>query len=135
MPVYQLFAFFSCQTQDEDQRAKIEAVPDKHAKINSELQSNFRKELDASMKAFRKELDSNLTKEQLARLKEMDERRQEMIRRGRRDNKRDDRREERRDSLNTRDDNERDFNRRRMPDEPPPPPFQKSDTIALSDRK
>jgi hypothetical protein len=35
------------------------------------------------MKDFRKEIDSNLTKEQLARLKEMDDRRQEMIMRER----------------------------------------------------
>jgi len=128
--------FYNTIQPDGDQKAKIEAVLNKHAKINSELQSNFRKELDASMKAFRKELDSNLTKEQLARLKEMDERRQAMIRRDRRDNRRGDRREERRDSLNTRDDNERDFSRRRMHDEPPPPPpLQKGDTTTLSDRK
>ena len=31
------------------------------------------------MKALRKELDAKLTKEQLARLKEMDERREKMI--------------------------------------------------------
>ena len=35
------------------------------------------------MKEFRKEIDSNLTKEQLIRLKEMDEKRQEMIRKNR----------------------------------------------------
>jgi hypothetical protein len=32
------------------------------------------------MKEFRKELDQNLTKEQLVRLKDLDDRRQEMIR-------------------------------------------------------
>ena len=68
---------------DGQQKAKIELVLNKYAKINSQLQSNFRKELDASMKEFRKELDLNLTKEQLARLKEMDERRQDMIRQNR----------------------------------------------------
>ncbi len=55
-------------------------VLDKYAKINSDLQDKFRKDLDANMKNFRKELDSYLTKEQLARLKEMDERRQEITR-------------------------------------------------------
>ena len=46
-------------------KQKIDLILDKYAKINSELQNNFRKELDASMKEFRKELDSNLTKEQI----------------------------------------------------------------------
>jgi hypothetical protein len=72
--------FYSTIQPDGQQKAKIDLVLDKYAGINSELQNNFRKELDASMKDFRKELDSNLTKEQLARLKEMDERRQEMRR-------------------------------------------------------
>ena len=72
--------FYSTIQPDGQQKAKIDLVLDKYAGINSELQYNFRKELDASMKDFRKELDSNLTKEQLARLKEMDERRQEMRR-------------------------------------------------------
>jgi hypothetical protein len=72
--------FYRTIQPDGQQKAKIDLVLDKYAGINSELQNNFRKELDASMKDFRKELDSNLTKEQLARLKEMDERRQEMRR-------------------------------------------------------
>ncbi len=76
--------FYKTIQPDEKQKAKIESILDKYAKINSEPQNNFRKELDANIKAFRKELDSNLTKEQLARLKEMDERRQEMIRQERR---------------------------------------------------
>ena len=61
--------FYQTIQPDEQQKAKIDQVLDKYAKINSELQSNFRKELDASMKEFRKEIDSNLTKEQIARLK------------------------------------------------------------------
>lgn len=68
---------------DDQQKAKIDLILDKYAKINSELQNNFRKGLDENMKDFRKELDSNLTKEQIAKLKEMDERRQEMIRQNR----------------------------------------------------
>jgi hypothetical protein len=75
--------FYRTIQPDEMQKAKIDLILDKYAKINSSLQSNFRKDLDASMKDFRKELDSNLTKEQQARLKEMDERRQEMIRQNR----------------------------------------------------
>ena len=68
------------------------------------------------MKEFRKELDLNLTKEQLARLKEMDERRQEMIRQNRRNHEN--------DSTNTRPD------RRHFPDRRPgtdyAPPFPES---------
>jgi hypothetical protein len=80
--------FYKTIQPDEAQKAKIDLILDKYAKLNSETQSNFRKELDSNVRAMRKELDSNLTKEQLARLKEMDERRQEMMRqeRKRRDN-------------------------------------------------
>ena len=72
-----------------EQKTKIDLVLDKYAKINSELQNNFRKDLDANMKNFRNEIDSNLTKEQLARLKEMDDRRQEMIKQNRKIHDRD----------------------------------------------
>lgn len=71
--------FYRTIQPDEAQKAKIDLILDKYARINSETQSNFRKELDSNIKAMRKELDSNLTKEQLARLKEMDEKRQEMM--------------------------------------------------------
>jgi hypothetical protein len=71
--------FYKTIQPDDEQKAKIDLILDKYAKLNSETQSNFRKELDANVRAMRKELDSNLTKEQLARLKEMDERRQEMM--------------------------------------------------------
>jgi hypothetical protein len=72
--------FYKTIQPDDQQKAEIEKILDKYAKINSEFQSGIRKDLDSNMKAFRKELDSKLTREQLARLKEMDERRQEMIR-------------------------------------------------------
>ena len=81
--------FYQTIQPDEQQKAKIDLVLDKYAKINSELQNNFRKDLDASMKEFRKELDLNLTKDQIARLKEMDERRQEMIRQNRKNHEND----------------------------------------------
>jgi hypothetical protein len=76
--------FFKTIEPDEKQKAEIEKILDKYAKLNSDLQGNFRKELDSNIKELRKELDSKLTREQLARLKEMDDRRQEMIRRNRR---------------------------------------------------
>src|SRR5674536_28211 len=75
--------FYRTIQPDDQQKAKIDLILDKYAKINSELQNNFRKELDASMKEFRKELDLNLTRDQLAMLKEMDARREEMIRHNR----------------------------------------------------
>jgi hypothetical protein len=80
--------FYKTIQPDEAQKAKIDLILDKYGKLNSETQNNFRKELDSNVKAMRKELDSNLTKEQIARLKEMDEKRQEMMRqeRKRRDN-------------------------------------------------
>ena len=71
--------FYKTIQPDDAQRAKIDLILDKYSKLNSELQGNFRKELDANMSEMRKELDSNLTKEQIARVKEMDERRQEMM--------------------------------------------------------
>jgi len=79
--------FYKVIEPDDKQKAEIEKIVQKYAKLNSELQGNFRKELDSNMKEFRKEIDSKLSKEQLARLKEMDERRQEMIRQGRRNDR------------------------------------------------
>ena len=76
--------FYKTIQPDEAQKAKIDLILDKYGKLNSETQNNFRKELDSNVRAMRKELDSNLTKEQLARLKEMDEKRQEMMRQERR---------------------------------------------------
>jgi hypothetical protein len=81
--------FYKAIQPDEQQKAKIDLILDKYAKINGDLQNNFRKELDASMKDFRKELDLNLTKDQLLRLKSMDERRQEMIHQNRRNHEND----------------------------------------------
>lgn len=76
--------FYRTIQPNVEQKEKIDIILDKYARINSDLQSNFRKELDANMKDFRKEIETNLTPEQISRLKEMDERRQEMIRQNRR---------------------------------------------------
>ncbi len=123
--------FYKIIQPDEEQKAKIDQILDKYAKMNSETQGNFRKELDANVRAMRKELDSNLTKEQLVRLKEMDERRQEMMRQERERHKN--------DTTNFR-------NGRRRPPEgsgerrpefqgPPPPPFPERDTSWSPDRE
>lgn len=71
--------FYKAIEPDEKQKVVIDEILDKYAKINSGFQAAFRRNLDSTMKEFRKELDLNLTKEQLARLKEMDEQRQKMI--------------------------------------------------------
>jgi F0F1-type ATP synthase assembly protein I len=72
--------FFNAIQPDEKQKAEIVKILDKYAKMNVNLQADIRRELDSNLKSMRTELDSKLTKEQLARLKEMEERRQEMIR-------------------------------------------------------
>jgi hypothetical protein len=81
--------FYKTIQPDAQQKAKCDLILDKYARINSDLQNNFRKDLDASMKEFHKEVDLILTKDQIARLKEMDERRQEMIRQNRRNHEND----------------------------------------------
>ena len=81
--------FYQAIQPDDQQKEKIDLILNKYAKINGEIQDNFRKELDASMKEFRKELDSSLSKEQIDRLKKMDESRQDMIRKSRRYDNRD----------------------------------------------
>jgi hypothetical protein len=72
--------FYKTIQPDEQQKAKIEKILDKYAKLNGDLQANFRKDLDANMKEFRNEINSNITTEQQARLKTLDEQRQHMIR-------------------------------------------------------
>ena len=76
--------FYKTIMPDEDQKAKIDLVLSKYGKVNSEIQNDFRKKLDTMMKDFWTEMGPLLTKEQLTRLKEMDERRREMIRESRR---------------------------------------------------
>jgi len=106
---------------DEQQKVKIDLVLNKYAKTNSDLQSNFRKTFDENMKAFRKELESILTNEQLTKLKEMDERRQEMFRQNWRNREG--------DSIPDRSDRRHEMNGRSIPDGPPPPHFQTRDSV------
>jgi len=108
--------FYKVIEPDEKQKAEIEKILDRYAKNNSEFQQDIRKNIDSSMKAFRKELDSKLTKEQIARLREMDEKRQEMIKQGMRN---------RRDSTMYRNSHDPGHQRRPYSGErqgPPPPP-------------
>ena len=119
--------FYRTIEPNEQQKTKIDLVLDKYAQINSELQSNFRKELDASMKDFRKELDLNLTKDQLARLKEMDDRRQEMIRKNRKNREN--------DSSDYRNERRHNSVGRQSPDRPQPSTFPERDSTRLPDNK
>ncbi|HEX2970157.1 MAG TPA: hypothetical protein VHO46_13755 [Bacteroidales bacterium] len=72
--------FYKTIQPTEEQKAVIEEILDRYAVEMSDLQNQFRKSFETKMKAFRKEIDSKLTKEQQARLKEMDEKRDQMIR-------------------------------------------------------
>lgn len=124
--------FYRAIEPNEQQKVKIDLILDKYAKINSDFQNNFRKNLDSTMKEFRKELDSNLTKEQLARLKDMDERRQEMMRQNRKNYQRD-------DSLRDNNHRQGDYDRKRVHEGDPSPEgtrtFPKPDTNRLPDSK
>ncbi|HOF19881.1 MAG TPA: Spy/CpxP family protein refolding chaperone [Bacteroidales bacterium] len=76
--------FYKIIQPDEKQKAEIDKILDKYNKKNRELQEYFWKESESNMRAFRKEIDSKLTREQISRLREMDERREKMIRDARR---------------------------------------------------
>lgn len=119
--------FYRTIQPDDQQKAKIDLILNKYAKINSELQNNFRNELDASMKDFRKELDLNLTKDQIARLKEMDVRREEMIRYNRKNHED--------DTINMRDGRPHRPDGRPSPEGLPPHRFPGHDTTRLPDIK
>ena len=72
--------FYQVIQPDEKQKATIDVLLSKYAKLNSTTQNDFRKKLDSLMKEFWKELEPSLTREQLSRLNEMERRRNEMIR-------------------------------------------------------
>lgn len=108
--------FFSAIQPNEKQKAEIEQILDKYAATNRDLQDNLRKEMDSNMKELRKELDAKLTKEQLTKLKEMDDRRQEMLRRNWRI---------RNDSSDSRDRRRGDRGGGQFRDRPPMPPGER----------
>jgi hypothetical protein len=81
--------FYRAIQPDEKQKAEIDVILDKYAKMNNDLKNNFRKNFESNMRNFRKEVDSKLTREQIARLRELDERRQEMIRQYRKNRSKD----------------------------------------------
>jgi hypothetical protein len=110
--------FYEIIQPDNKQKQTIEQLLSKFGGYNNEIQNDFRKKMDSTMKEFWKELEPSLTKDQLARLKDMEQRRMDMIRGNRRNP---------RDSGNFRDN-------RRMP--PPPgregrPPFHDRDSARM----
>lgn len=122
--------FYKVIQPDGDQKIRIDQILDKYARINSETQNNFRKEFEANRKAMRKELDSNLTKEQIARLKQLDEKRQEMMRQ-----ERERRKNDTSDFRNNRPGDFRRGDQGRNFQEPPPQHFQEGDSARSSGSK
>jgi hypothetical protein len=66
---------------EEQQKAKIDEIIGKYAVLNMNIQTDFRNKFEIMMKDFWSEIEPNLTKEQLSRLKEMEDRRVEMFNR------------------------------------------------------
>jgi hypothetical protein len=110
--------FYEVIQPDEKQKQTIDQLLSKYASINSEVQNDFRKKIDSTMKEFWKELEPGLTKEQLVRLKDMDRRRMEMVRENRRNPH---------DSTNFRE------NRRMQPPMNGRPPFHDRDSSRMRD--
>lgn len=75
--------FYEVIKPDEKQKETIDKLLSKYGQVNGDLQNDIRRKLDSTMKEFWKELEPNLSKEQLARLKEIENKRMEMIRSGR----------------------------------------------------
>lgn len=76
--------FYRMIQPDEKQKIDIDRLLEKYGKQNSEIQGDFRRRMDSTMKDFWKELEPLLTKEQLDRVREMEKRRMDMMRKNRR---------------------------------------------------
>lgn len=76
--------FYNILQPDEKQTQIINQILSKYGKSNTIIINDFRRKSDSLMKEFWKEIEPALTREQIERLKEMDKRRMEMIRRDRR---------------------------------------------------
>jgi hypothetical protein len=112
--------FYRAIEPDNKQKETIDLLLSRYAKENSLIQNDFRKKLDSLMKDFWKEMEPNLTKQQLERLRQMDRRRMEMIHQNRMNPH---------DTANFR-------NEMRMaPQREMRPPFHDHDTIRLKDDK
>lgn len=66
---------------EEQQKAKIDEIIGRYAVLNMTIQTDFRDKFDTMMKDFWSEIEPNLTKEQLDRIEQMEDRRAEMFNR------------------------------------------------------
>jgi hypothetical protein len=107
--------FYNILQPDDKQKLTIDQILSRYAKANNSLVVGFRRRSDSLMKEFWKEIEPNLTIEQQERLKELEQRRMQMIRQGRREQQ--DRRDQN-DSLGFRP-------RRGMPPGAPPRDFDR----------
>ncbi|MBP8960476.1 MAG: hypothetical protein KBG40_08645 [Bacteroidales bacterium] len=76
--------FYNIIKPDEKQSKIIDDIVSKYAKANREIQSDFRRKIDSLFKEFWKEVEPNLTREQIDRIREFERRRINMIRNDRR---------------------------------------------------
>jgi hypothetical protein len=76
--------FYRIIQPDAQQKEKIDQILNKYMRLNGDVQDKLRKELNNNLESMKKELDQNLTKDQVVRLKNMDERRKEMMKQGQR---------------------------------------------------
>ncbi|HOU95597.1 MAG TPA: hypothetical protein PLN06_03105 [Bacteroidales bacterium] len=76
--------FYNIIKPDENQSKTLDVIISKYAKANKEIQSEFKRKVDSLFKEFWKEVEPNLTKEQIDRLREFEQRRMNMIRNDRR---------------------------------------------------
>jgi hypothetical protein len=121
--------FYKVIQPDEKQKARIDQILDKYSKLNGDVQDKFRKELDTNVEAMKKELDQNLTRDQITRLKDLDDRRQEMMREAIKRHRQDTVRFHRRMRPGEQHSKSRgDFDDRGSP---PPPSFPEPDTAPL----
>lgn len=66
--------FYELIKPDEKQKETIDQLLTKYAKVNSDIQTDFRKKMETAFKDYWKELEPNLNKNQILRLKEMEKR-------------------------------------------------------------
>ena len=64
---------------DDSQRIRLENVMKNYEKITHEMQAKFRGDFDSVSTAFKKDIDTLLTPDQLARVREMEARNSEMM--------------------------------------------------------
>jgi hypothetical protein len=64
---------------DDQQRIELEKVMKSYEKRTREMQSDFRKDFDSVSTAFKRDIDTLLTPDQLARVREMESRNREIM--------------------------------------------------------